>query len=123
MRFHRIGSALQLIAIFVATSSIALWLMASARRDERLIMAAYYQQKEAESLKAASEERHIADLADGKVGSPILPFLNPIGEPGPHRVAAIVNDDKAIQYGRMSREYTDAAARPWRSVNLTGISP
>jgi hypothetical protein len=97
--------------------------MAVARRDERLRMAAYYQQKGAECLNAAREERDIADLVEGKVHSPILPFLNPLGKPGPHRLAAALHDDRAIHYGRMSREYDDAAARPWRAVALTADSP
>jgi len=96
---------------------------AAARRNERGMMAAYYQQREVESRNAATEERHVADLAEGKVQSPILPFLNPIGEPMPHRVAAAAHDQRAIHFGRIARVYDDAAARPWRSVDLSAGSP
>jgi hypothetical protein len=83
-------------------------------------MAAYYQQKQAEALNAARDERYVADLAEGKVHSPILPFLNPIGNSEPHRAAAAANDERAIKYWRISQQYEHAAARPWRSVELAG---
>ncbi len=119
MRIHRSGSSLPLIAIVTAISCSVALAMTAARREERLMMAAYYQQKEAEALDAVRHEIYLADLAAGKAQSPILPFLNPIGEPGPHRATAAVNGELAIQYARMSRAFDHAAARPWRSVDLS----
>jgi hypothetical protein len=117
MRFHRLRSALPLVAIAAAALGIGLSAIAARRREERLMMAAYYQQKESESLNAGVQERHIADLAEGKAESPVLSFLNPIGDPAPHRLAAAVHDAQAIYYRGLSIQYDLAAARPWRSVD------
>jgi hypothetical protein len=123
MRRDRLCPALASIAVITTISSLALILTATSRREERLMMATYFQQKEAEALVAAREERYIADLAEGKVRSPILPFLNPIGMPEPHRVAAAADDARAVEYGRIARKYDDAAARPWRPVDLSVRRP
>jgi hypothetical protein len=120
MRFQQFRSAVACVAL-IATAFCLLAL--ATVRDERLMMAAYYQQKQAESLNAATKEDHVADLAEGKAHSAVLPFLNPIGEPGPHRVAATEHEARAIQYGRIGWAYRDAAARPWRSVDISGVSP
>jgi hypothetical protein len=123
MRFLPIRSALPFIAIMTAFSLIAVLATRYARRENRLMMAAYYQQKEAEALVAAREERYVADLAEGTAQSPILPFLKPIGKAEPHRVAAAAHDRRAFEYGRISREFDHAAARPWRSIDVTLTSP
>jgi hypothetical protein len=123
MRFHRLRAAWRSIAIASAVSCLAVWLVAAARRDERLLMAAYYEQKAAESLNAAREKRSIADLAEGKVSSPILPFLNPIARPEPHRLAAAAHDERAARYRRLCQIYDEAAARPWQLVDRTGRAP
>ena len=123
MRFPRLRYALMLVAILAAGLSFVLSATAAYRREERLKMAAYYQQKAAESLHASREEAYVADLAEGKVTSPILPFLNPIGDPWPHRAAAAAHEEHATQYRRMSTEYEAAADRPWRSVDLSSYTP
>jgi hypothetical protein len=123
MRFPRLRYALISVASLAAGLSFVLLAMAAYRREERLKMAAYFQQKAAESLHASREEAYVADLAEGKVTSPILPFLNPIGDPRPHRVAAAAHEEHATQYFRMSTEYEAAADRPWRSVELSSYTP
>jgi hypothetical protein len=123
MRFRQLGYALPLIATIAAGLSFVLLVLAASSHEERLMMAAYYQQKEAESINSSREEAYVADLAEGKVTSPILPFLNPIGDPEPHRVAAAAHEQRANEYGRMSREYEAAAVRPWQSVDLVSRRP
>lgn len=123
MRFHRLVAAFPSIALVVAVFCVAVCWIATARRHERLLMAAYYDQKAAESLNAARVERSIADLAEGKISSPILPFLNPIGRPEPHRFAAALDEERAVRYDQISQIYDEAAARPWRPIDLTGNAP
>ncbi|MGO9469605.1 MAG: hypothetical protein ACLQIB_25120 [Isosphaeraceae bacterium] len=123
MQFRRLAYAWPLFATIAAGLFFILLITAASRRDERLVMAAYYQQKGAELLNASREEAYIADLAEGKVTSAILPFLNPIGDAESHRVAAAAHADRATRYGRMSSEYEAAAAQPWRSVDLSLRTP
>jgi len=123
MRFPRLRYALMLVAILAAGLFFVVMAMAAYRRQERLEMAAYYQQKAAESLHASREEAYVADLAERTVTSPIVPFLNPIGDPWPHRVAAAAHQEHATQYCRMSTEYEAAADRPCRSVDLPSHKP
>jgi len=123
MRFRRLRSAWPLFATIAAGLSVTLLMTAGARRDERLVVAAYYQQKRAELLNASREEAYIADLAEGKVTSPILAFLNPIGDAESHRAAAAAHADRATRYGQMSSEFEAAAARPWRLVDVSLRSP
>jgi hypothetical protein len=122
-RLRRIRQALPLIVTIAAGSSLLLWAATTYRREHHRNLADYYQQRAAESHRASLEEAYVADLAEGKVSSPILPFLNPIGDPGPHRVAAVAHEECATRYRRMSSEYDEAADRPWGSVNLPARVP
>jgi len=106
------------MVLVTAILSIVVLAIAGMRREKRLMISAYYQQKEAESLAAARQERYVADLAAGEVNSPILPFLNPIGKPERHRARAAEHDERATEYGRISQDYDDAAARPWQAVDV-----
>jgi hypothetical protein len=117
-RLRRIRQALPLIVTIAAGSSLLLWAATTYRREHHRNLAAYYLQRAAESHRASREEAYVADLAEGKVSSPILPFLNPIGDPGQHRVAAAAHTERATRFRRMSSEYDAAADRPWESVNL-----
>jgi hypothetical protein len=122
-RFRRIRQALPWIGTIAAVSSLLLWAAATHHREHHRDLAAYYQQRAAEAERASREEADVADLAEGKVTSPILPFLNPIGDPGRHRVASAAHSERATRYRRMSSEYKAAADRPWGSVNLPARTP
>jgi hypothetical protein len=123
MQSRRFVTGLASLAIISAILCAIALAAVTARREERLLMSAHYQQKAAESLIAARTERFTADLAEGKIQSPILPFLNPIGEPGPHRAAAAASEARSIEYSRIGRQYEDAASRPWRSVDAATRLP
>ena len=118
----RSRDALMSVASLAVVLSFVLLATAAYRREERHKMAAYYQQKAAESLNASRNEAYVADLAEGKVTSPILPFLNPIADPTAHRVAAAAHEEDATRYLRTSTEYEAAAHRPWRSVGLSSYT-
>jgi hypothetical protein len=122
-RLRRFSDALPFIVTIATGSSLLLSATITHHREQHRNLAAYYLQRAAESQRASRVEAYVADLAEGKVTSPILPFVNPIGDPGPHRVAAAAHEERATRYSRMSSEYDAAADRPWGSVNLPARIP
>ena len=99
MSIHMSRHALPMTAIIAAGLSLGLLAIGAGRREHRLILAAFDQQKAGVLIQASRQERKIADLADGKATSPILPFLNPIGSAAPHRALAAAYDESAALSG------------------------